>query len=169
MHVSLASLLLVTLPLTSAYTPASTFGSDLLAAQSLIRLGASVADGSLKAKLATEGVPQTCTIDKISIRREYSTLSNSEKLGYTKAVKCLMAKGPITPLDLAPGVRSHYDDFVATHINQTWSIHACGAFLSWHRYYIWTFEQALRNECGYTGYLPYWNWGKSALDPINSP
>ncbi|KAH6656064.1 hypothetical protein BKA67DRAFT_562558 [Truncatella angustata] len=169
MHTSLFSLLLVTLPLASTYTPASTFGSDLLAAQSLIKLGVSVADGSLKKQLATKNVPQTCSIDKISIRREYSTLSNDEKLSYTKAVKCLMAKPGQTPAELAPGVRSRYDDFVATHINQTWSIHACGAFLSWHRYYIWTFEQTLRNECGYNGYLPYWNWGKSALDPINSP
>jgi tyrosinase len=41
--------------------------------------------------------------------------------------------------------------------------------LSWHRYFTYLFEQALRNECGYTGYQPYWNWGKSAFDPLNSP
>ncbi|KAK6067544.1 hypothetical protein SCUP234_11542 [Seiridium cupressi] len=169
MRTTLSSLFLVSLPLASGYTPASTSASDLLAAQSLANLNASVADGTLAAQLATKGVSQTCTIETAAVRREYSTLSNDEKLEYTNAVKCLMAKDPITPLDLAPGVRSRYDDFVATHINQTWSIHACGAFLSWHRYFTWTFEQALRDECGYTGYLPYWNWGKSALDPINSP
>ncbi|KAK5657423.1 hypothetical protein OQA88_2995, partial [Cercophora sp. LCS_1] len=27
----------------------------------------------------------------------------------------------------------------------------------------------LRNECGYTGTQPYWNWGKWAYDPLNSP
>jgi tyrosinase len=41
--------------------------------------------------------------------------------------------------------------------------------LSWHRYFTHTYETALREECGYTGTQPYWNWGKSALDPIHSP
>ncbi len=27
-------------------------------------------------------------------------------------------------------------------------------FLPWHRYYIWHYENALRTECGYTGYQP---------------
>ena len=44
-----------------------------------------------------------------------------------------------------------------------------GNFLTWHRYYTWTYEQALRNECGYTGYQPYWNWGKYAANPVGSP
>lgn len=44
-----------------------------------------------------------------------------------------------------------------------------GNFLTWHRYYTWAFEQALRNECRYDGYQPYWAWNKYAHDPINSP
>jgi hypothetical protein len=27
-------------------------------------------------------------------------------------------------------------------------------FLSWHRYFVWTYETALREECGYKGYQP---------------
>jgi tyrosinase len=27
----------------------------------------------------------------------------------------------------------------------------------WHRYYIWAYENALRTECGYKGYQPYWD------------
>lgn len=81
----------------------------------------------------------------------------------------MMSKPPITPSSLVPGAMSRYDDFVATHINQTLSIHATGNFLSWHRYFVWTWEKALREECGYQGYQPYWNWGKSAQDPINAP
>ena len=42
-------------------------------------------------------------------------------------------------------------------------------FLPWHRYYIWHYEQALRTECGYLGAQPYWNWGRWASDPENSP
>ena len=30
-----------------------------------------------------------------------------------------------------------------------------GLFLAWHRYFIFEFEQALRNECNYTGDYPY--------------
>lgn len=28
----------------------------------------------------------------------------------------------------------------------------------WHRYFVFAYEQTLRNECGYNGPLPYWNW-----------
>ncbi|KAI1877138.1 uncharacterized protein JN550_001210 [Neoarthrinium moseri] len=152
-----------------AYVPESTLATDTLAIASLAKLTASVADGSLKNQLKTKGVSQTCDLRNVAVRREYSTLSNNEKLAYTNAVKCLMSKPAKTPSDQVPGAKSRYDDFVATHINQTLTIHATGNFLSWHRYFSWAFEQTLRDECGYKGYLPYWNWGKSAKDPINSP
>ncbi|KAK8074121.1 hypothetical protein PG994_005020 [Apiospora phragmitis] len=153
----------------SCYIPKPTDGTDLLAEQSLCKLRDAVANRSLRQKLAEKDVTQTCTLENASIRREYSTLTSNEKLAYTSAIKCLMAKPARTPLDLAPGVRSRYDDFVATHINATATIHFTGNFLSWHRYYIWAFETALRDECGYDGFLPYWNWGKSARDPAGSP
>ncbi|ORY68344.1 uncharacterized protein BCR38DRAFT_130468 [Pseudomassariella vexata] len=73
------------------------------------------------------------------------------------------------PAGDAPGAKSRYDDFVAIHVNQTETIHFTGSFLSWHRYYMYSFERALRDECGYAGYLPYWNWGKTSKDPMNSP
>jgi len=44
-----------------------------------------------------------------------------------------------------------------------------GNFLSWHRYFTWTWEHALRQECGYEGYQPYINWGKYAHDIVGSP
>lgn len=44
-----------------------------------------------------------------------------------------------------------------------------GNFLTWHRYFVWTYEHALRNECNYTGYQPYINWGKYALNPLDAP
>ncbi|EHL01284.1 putative Tyrosinase [Glarea lozoyensis 74030] len=80
-----------------------------------------------------------------------------------------MSKPARTDSKVVPGAKSRYDDFLYTHINQTLSIHGTANFLSWHRYFTWTYEQALRNECGYQGYQPYWNWGKWANDPANSP
>ncbi|EDU42342.1 conserved hypothetical protein [Pyrenophora tritici-repentis Pt-1C-BFP] len=44
-----------------------------------------------------------------------------------------------------------------------------GNFLSWHRYFMWAWEQTLRNECGYKGYLPYYNWALWADNPRASP
>ncbi|KAK2729083.1 FAD binding domain-containing protein [Colletotrichum kahawae] len=71
--------------------------------------------------------------------------------------------------ELAPGARNRYDDFVAVHINQTTTIHGTGNFLTWHRYFTWAYEEALRNECGYEGAQPYWNWLKYQDDLTKSP
>ncbi|KAG7133880.1 Tyrosinase P like protein [Verticillium longisporum] len=68
-----------------------------------------------------------------------------------------------------PGARTRYDDFVAIHINQTLSIHGTGNFLTWHRYFIHSYVTALRDECGYEGYQPYWNWFKYRDNPTENP
>lgn len=54
----------------AAYTPESTEGSDALAAQALDNLQKAVADGSLKAELATKNVAQECTIENAAVRKE---------------------------------------------------------------------------------------------------
>jgi len=111
---------------------------------------------------ALENLSGTCTRDKIQFRKEWSNFSTSEKKAYINAVLCLQSKPPLTPSTLAPGAKTRYDDFIATHINQTLRIHFTGTFLAWHRWFAWSFEQTLKNECGYPGTLPYWNWPASA-------
>lgn len=37
-------------------------------------------------------------------------------------------------------------------------IHFTGLFLPWHRWYVYVFEQSLKNKCGYKGVSPYWDW-----------
>jgi tyrosinase len=69
---------------------------------------------------------------------------------------------------LAPGARSRYDDLIVAHVLQTTKIHNSGFLLPWHRELVWQIEQALRNECGYTGYQPYWDWSKWADVPASS-
>ena len=98
-----------------------------------------------------------------------STLLKSEKLNYIEAVKCLAKLPAKTPAAIAKGAKSRYDDLVVTHVQQSLSIHGTGNFLSWHRYYTYAFEQMLRNECGYKGYQPYYNWAWWAEDPKSSP
>src|SRR4051812_36971604 len=49
-----------------------------------------------------------------------------------------------------------------------------GAFFPYHRLYVWVHEQALRNECGYTGWQPWWDEphdaghfrNSSVMDPV---
>lgn len=137
-------------------------GVDLLAVKGIFNLGLNV---------AFKGYPnkQKCTLANVAVRREWGTLTVAERREYTSAVNCLAKKTAKTNPTVAPGAKNRYDDFVAAHINQTMNIHGTGNFLAWHRYFTWAYEQALRNECGYTGYQPYWNWGKYAKDPINSP
>lgn len=109
-------------------------------------------------------------------------MSAEDRISYTNAVQCLQSKPARTPSELAPGAKSHFDDWIVAHINQTFFVHYTvspapipvshqrrptntatqATFLSWHRWYIWEYEQALRNECGYTGYQPYWDWTKTA-------
>lgn len=50
-------------------------------------------------------------------------MSKSERQAYTDAVTCLQRLPSKTPAELVPGAKSRYDDFVATHINQTLKIH----------------------------------------------
>ena len=107
------------------------------------------------------GVPPSLTLPR-------GSLSTEEKKAYISAVKCIRTKPSLTYPGV-PGARSLYDDFQAVHINQTKSIHWTGVFLSWHRYFTWAYEQALRNECGYEGYQPYWEWSTFASDPTASP
>ncbi|KAJ1336158.1 tyrosinase [Microdochium nivale] len=156
-------------PVLTAWVPESTFKTDLIAGRALLHQTTALADGRLKKAFEAQGVSSSCKPSQIRIRRDYATLSNTEKREYIRAVKCLMDTPSRIPEGVAPGAKSRYDDFVAVHINQTQTIHFTGNFLSWHRNYIHAFESALRSECRFTGTLPYWNWAKSAQDPLGSP
>ncbi|OJJ47334.1 hypothetical protein ASPZODRAFT_151831 [Penicilliopsis zonata CBS 506.65] len=103
-----------------------------------------------------------CTLETLKVRRDWSTFSKAERKEYINSVLCLQSLPARTPASLAAGAKTRYDDFVATHINQTLYIHYTGTFLAWHRYFTWQFEQALRDECGFTGDFPYWNWPATA-------
>ncbi|KAM5344156.1 hypothetical protein ACJ41O_012693 [Fusarium nematophilum] len=109
----------------------------------------------LKAFLRENPSSGGCTLEKAARRREWSDLSVKEREDYTDAVLCLQSLPPKSSSADVPGARSRYDDFAN--------------FLAWHRYFVWAYEQALRNECGYKGAHPYWNWDRYARDPVNSP
>ncbi|KAK6542127.1 hypothetical protein TWF694_007894 [Orbilia ellipsospora] len=159
MKLSYLNAIVSVLSAVEAFRPASTAGTDKLAAKGLLNL----------AGYSILHPPKSgCNLGKVAIRKEWTSLTPRERKNYIKAVLCLQSK-PAKSGALAPGARSRFDDFVATHINQTFSIHATGNFLSWHRYYTFTYEKALREECGYDGYQPYVNWGKYAEDLEHAP
>lgn len=121
-----------------------------------------------KRSLHDDNNNNTCSLRNLRVRREWGSLSKKQRKNYIKAVQCLQSKPALTPSTVASGAKTRFDDFVATHINQTTTIHYTANFLSWHRYYTWLYEEALREECGFTGDQPYWDWAKTARNGVSS-
>ncbi|KAL1611680.1 hypothetical protein SLS59_000399 [Nothophoma quercina] len=97
------------------------------------------------------------------------SMSGKERKAYTAAVQCLLTSPSKSDPLLVPGAKNRYDDFVGQHINQTLTIHGTGNFLTWHRLFVYSYEKALREECNYKGYQPYWNWFAYQDDLKKSP
>ncbi|TVY65645.1 Tyrosinase-like protein orsC [Lachnellula suecica] len=140
----------------------------------LFSLVAADAVGDLQTKANTAWTTQlakstNCTKAKLVIRKEWGDVSADDRRAYIKAVKCLIAAPSKLPKGKFPGAVTRYEDFVVTHMQQTPNIHGTGNFLSWHRYFTWSYEQVLRTECGYNGTQPYWDWGRWASNPETSP
>ncbi|KAK8063627.1 hypothetical protein PG996_008279 [Apiospora saccharicola] len=103
------------------------------------------------AELSKNGESSVCTAETIVYRQEFSDLPKDQRLDYTRAVQCLMSLPANTPSDYAPGAKSRYDDFIVTHINHTLDAHYTGNFMAWHRWFIYTYETALRDYMGGNG------------------
>lgn len=65
----------------------------------------------------------SCTLEKLRVRRDWRALSHRERRSYIDSILCLQRLPPQTPSAVAAGAKTRYDDFLATHINQTWQIH----------------------------------------------
>ncbi|KAL0632473.1 hypothetical protein Q9L58_008658 [Maublancomyces gigas] len=102
------------------------------------------------------------------VRKEWRTLSFGQKQSYIAAVKCLQRRPSIATATI-PNAINRFDDFQGVHIQRTFQIHFVGHFLAWHRYYVAVYEQALRNECGYNGAQPYWDWTLDSSNLLASP
>ena len=83
-----------------------------------------------------------------------SDLSEEQRQEYVAAVTCLMNLPPTVDKERFPGALSRYDDFVAYHMTHAMELHGNLFLFGAHKYYVWLFEKALREECGYTGYQP---------------
>lgn len=101
----------------STWVPGPTDGSDKLAEKGMTKL---------KSYLSSQNSSSTCTLDNAIRRKEWDSLCDDEKREYIQAVRCLQTRPSISG-DLVPGARNRYDDFVATHVNQTLRIHSTGS------------------------------------------
>ncbi|PBK66344.1 Di-copper centre-containing protein [Armillaria solidipes] len=126
-----------------------------------------------------------------SVRKEWRSLTDDEKADWISSIKCL-AHLPHNP-NLSPTVKpdnippvnetgSYWDDISYMHMDMnfvvrrtcfgavsliltaTRQIHFTGLFLPWHRWYMHSVETALREKCGFSGTMPYWDWTRDAAD-----
>lgn len=96
--------------------------------------------------------------------RDYPTRS---KRALVDAIACLQSKPPSGDF---PPATNRYEDFVRLHQAWTPNIHNNDMFLIWHRYFVWSFEQALRKECGLAvDGLPWWDETRDAGHYAASP
>ena len=79
-------------------------------------------------------------------------LSRSQKKSYIDSVLCLTHRNATSGIAKA---LNRFDDHEAVHNSQTPDIHWVDHFILWHRYFVATYEKALRTECGYSGGQPY--------------
>jgi tyrosinase len=111
-----------------------------------------------KATVETEAVDDTMSIQATCsnprVRQEWDSYSNSDRQAFVSAVRCLMGKAPSGQFSQS---KSRYEDLVALHQTLTPNVHGSSKFLIWHRYYLWTFEDMLRSECGFDRNLPWWD------------
>ncbi|KAI0143814.1 Di-copper centre-containing protein [Xylariaceae sp. FL1272] len=121
---------------------------------------ATYGDGPTKQELAKTGstdvnfktdLSAAACASNPNVRYEWDDYSTSDKNALMSAFKCLMNKPPSGAFAHST---SRWEDFAALHQAYTPNVHSTSSkrnakFLLWHRYFIWTFEQVLRDECGF--------------------
>ena len=112
-------------------------------------------------------VASQCT--QLQTHKEWRELQKEEQKSYLQAVKCLRTNPSKFDLGLTHGnPKTRYDDFVYSHMEGTPYYHGTPQFLPWHRYFLVLFDKALKDECNYSGPLPYWDWTADSEAPEQS-
>lgn len=99
-------------------------------------------------------VSTMATCSNVRVRQEWDSYSDSDRQAFVSSVRCLMQRGPNGQFSQS---KSRYEDLVALHQTLTPNVHGNSKFLLWHRYFLWTFEQLLRDECGFDRNLPWFD------------
>ncbi|ORY16117.1 hypothetical protein BCR34DRAFT_476814 [Clohesyomyces aquaticus] len=99
----------------------------------------------------------TCSNPRI--RTEWDNYSTDDRNAFISAIQCLLNRGPSGQFGQS---KNRYEDLVALHQTLTPNVHGNAKFLLWHRYFLWTFEDILRSECGFNRNLPWFDESKYA-------
>ncbi|KAI0529892.1 hypothetical protein GGR58DRAFT_281174 [Xylaria digitata] len=108
----------------------------------------------------------TCNPSNSHVRFEWDNYSRSDRTAFVQAIKCLQNKP--SGGSKYSGSQNRYEDLISVHRDMTADIHQTAAFLVWHRYFVWVFEQMLRDECGFDRAMPWWDETKHAGAFANS-
>lgn len=107
----------------------------------------------------TNRLAAQATCSNPRIRTEWDAYSNDDRQAFVNAINCLIAAKPSGRFSQA---KNRYEDLVALHQTLTDNVHGNSKFLIWHRYFLWTFEDLLRSECGFDRNLPWFDETKYA-------
>ncbi|KAK0738706.1 hypothetical protein B0T18DRAFT_441336 [Schizothecium vesticola] len=105
------------------------------------------------AKKVAAGTNNNCTLANARVRREWADLTVTEREEYA-------------PKDKFPDALTRYYDFVTYHMTHASELHDNYHLFPAHKHFLWAFEEALRNECGYKGTQPYMNYDGIAKDLV---
>lgn len=83
-------------------------------------------------------------------RVEWHDSTDTQKQNYVNAMKCMFSRDSAGNY---PGSKNRYEDFVQVHQTVTDNVHNNRKFIVWHRAFLWAWEQVLRDECGFTDSL----------------
>ncbi|OAJ42659.1 hypothetical protein BDV3_006765 [Batrachochytrium dendrobatidis] len=101
-----------------------------------------------------------------SIRREFRELTQRQRADYIRAIRCLQTT-PST-YNREYGSLSLFSDLMFTHYISFEFAHHTAMFLPWHRVFMQTFEDLMRDRCGYKGSMAYWDWSLDSQAPERS-
>ncbi|KAJ9475560.1 Tyrosinase [Pseudozyma hubeiensis] len=131
-------------------------------APTLAAVGAATLPNNAMSKTPTTFIttPSNCTHPLI--RKEYSSLTRSEKLSFINAIKCVRSK-PSRFHTTTPGWNAA-DDWTLLHIRMVKYVHFTAYFTLFHRGFTAIVERDL-NLCGFALGLPWVDWTKTYDDP----
>ena len=116
------------------------------------------ADSSNQATHVQTAAEAACSANP-NIRYEWRQYSDSDKSAFINAIKCLINKPSSGNF---PPAQNRYEDLARVHQMYMPNIHQNAKFLIWHRYFLFTFQMVLRNECGFDRAFPWWDETRDA-------
>jgi tyrosinase len=89
-----------------------------------------------------------------NMRYEWNSYKTADRVNFVNSIKCLINKPASGNF---PPATNRFEDLARLHQMYMPNIHGNAKFLVWHRYFLWTFEQVLRDECGLTAAFPWFD------------